>query len=106
MLATHAQREAALAAVRAGQFAACARAGVQLHRKLVRKDAPAASSGRCGKFPELNLAAAREAAVKAVEADVYAASSKAGGEVEAQDAEEGARQVGTGPHTRPRSRKS
>ena len=37
MLATHAQREAALAAVRVGRYAASARAGVKSHRKLVRK---------------------------------------------------------------------
>ena len=37
VLATHAQREAALAAVREGRYAASARAGVKSHRKLVRK---------------------------------------------------------------------
>ena len=37
VLATHAQREAALAAVRVGRYAASARVGVKSHRKLVRQ---------------------------------------------------------------------
>ena len=44
----------------------------------MRKDAPGRLVRTRGTVPELNSAAAREAAVKAVEADVYAASSTAG----------------------------
>ena len=44
----------------------------------MRKDAPGSLVRTRGKFPELDSAAAREAAVKAVEADVYVASSRAG----------------------------